>query len=153
MRKALFLAVLLAACAKGETPPTDTAAAMTPPPPPVKLTAADLAGSWTGTSKAAGTDSVTSKWVATSTSDSTGTATYEGTKTTVAYTTTFDADSVMVASAAFVPPGAKASAPKIMFKSVGRIQDGKLVGTAVTHLAAKPDSVLGRTTFEATRSQ
>lgn len=152
MRKAILLAALLVACAKPETPPSDTAAAAVAPAPPPKLTAADFAGTWTGESKAVGSDSVTSKWVIKSTSDSTGALTYAGTTTTVAYTTRFDGDSAMARSAAFVPPSAKKGAPKVQFQSVARVVGGKLVGTVATVLAAKPDSVIARGTFEATKT-
>lgn len=153
MRKAILLAAFLVACTKAEAPPSDTAAAAAPPPaPPAKLTPAELAGSWNGVSKLEGTDSVVARWVTTSTTDSTGTLTYAGTTTAVAYARMFDADSVMMTSAAFAAPGAKKGAPKVQFRSVGRLVDGKFVGHSMTVLAAKPDSVLSRRTFEATKT-
>ncbi len=151
MRKAFFLAAVLVACAKVETPPSDTASAMAPAPPR-NLTAADIAGSWNGTSMMAGSDSVTSKWVVTSTSDSTGTLTYEGSKTPIAFTSVMDADSTIATSVPFVQPGGKANAPKVMFRSVGRMQDGKLVGTSELMLAAKHDSIVAKRTFVATKA-
>ncbi len=151
MRKGILFAALLVACTKAEAPPSDTAAAM-PPAPPATISAADLRGSWNGVSKAEGTDSVTSTWVANYTTDSTGTLTYAGTSAPVAFATALDADSMMVTSVAFVPPGAKKGAPKVQFRSVGRMVDGKLVGKSMTMMAAKPDSVTSRRTFEATKA-
>jgi hypothetical protein len=151
MRKLFLLAAVIVACSKAETPPTDTAAAMAPAPP-ANLTAADLQGTWTGMSKAAGTDSVTNRWTVTSTSDSTGTITYEGSKTPIALRTVFDADSFVTTSAPFTAPGAKASAPKVMFRSVGRIQNGQMVGTSTTMLATKHDSIMATRTFTATKA-
>ena len=152
MRKTILLAALLVGCAKAETPATDTAAPAMAPAAPVALTPADFAGTWNGTTKMAGTDSVISKWVVKSTSDSTGTLTYEGTKTTVPFKTTYSADSSIVVSEAFTSPSAKKGAPKVMFKSIGRIQNGQLVGTADIVLASKPDSVLAKHTFSATKA-
>ncbi len=151
MRKAIIFTVLIAACSRAETPPPDTAAAMAPAPP-ANLTPADIAGSWQGTSKVVGTDSVVAKWVTSWTSDSTGTITYEGTKTPVAMTTMLDADSLIAKSVAFLPPNAKKGAPKVRFTSIARVQDGKLVGRSMTYLADKPDSVLWTRTFEATKA-
>lgn len=150
MRKAFFLAALVVACAKAETPPSDTASAMAPPPPR-NLTAADLAGSWNGVSKMEGSDSVTTRWTVTSTSDSTGTIVYQGTTTPVAFTNVIAGDSSVATSSPFVLPGSKPGAPKVIFKSVGRVQDGKFVGRSLVLLASNPDSVVGRRTFEATR--
>ena len=152
MRKVL-LVVILVGCSKAETPPADTAAAAAPAPAaPAKLTAADLAGSWNGVSKAAGTDSVTSTWVASHMTDSTGMLTYTGSKVPVAFKRVLDADSVMMTSVPFDAPGATKGAPKVQFRSVGRLVGGKLVGKAMTVLAAKHDSVLSRRTFEATKA-
>lgn len=150
MRKALFLAAVLVACAKAETPPSDTASTMAPPPPR-NLTAADLAGSWKGVSKMEGSDSVTTRWTLTSTSDSTGTIVYDGTTTPVTFTNVIAGDSTVATSSPFVLPGSKPGAPKVIFKSVGRVEGGKFVGTSTLHLATNPDSVVGRRTFEATR--
>lgn len=152
MRKTILLAAILVACSKAETPPADTAAPAMAPAAPAPLTAADVAGTWNGTTKVAGTDSVISKWVVKSTSDSTGTLTYEGTKVTVPFKTVLMADSMVATSAAFSPPTAKKGAPKVMFVSTGRIKDGQLAGTANIVLASKPDSVLARHTFSATKA-
>lgn len=151
MRKGILFAALLVACAKADAPPADTVAAMAPAPTP-KITAGDLRGSWNGVSKAEGTDSVTSTWIANHATDSTGTLTYTGTTAPVAFVTALDADSMMITSVAFVPPGAKKGAPKVQFRSVGRLVGGKLVGKAMTVLAAQPDSVTSRRTFEATKA-
>lgn len=151
MRKAFLLAAVLVACAKSETPPPDTAAAMAPAPP-ANLTAADFTGTWNGISTATGTDSVVAKWVAVRSTDATGTITYEGSKTPIPMTSVFDADSVVTTSAVFVPPGAKKGAPKVMFRSVGRMRDGKLVGTSETMLATKHDSIVSRRNFVATKA-
>lgn len=151
MRRLFLLAAVLVACSKAETPPPDTAAAMAPAPP-ANLTAADLKGTWTGMSKAPGSDSVTNRWTVTSTSDSTASLTYEGSKTKIALATVFDADSFVTTSAPFVPPGAKKGASKVMFRSVGRIQSGQIVGLSTTMLATKHDSIVGTNTFTATKT-
>ena len=71
MRKSFLLAAfVVAACSKEEAPVIDSAATATAPPP-ATLTAADVAGSWTGTIREQGTDSVTS-FTTSRTSDSTG---------------------------------------------------------------------------------
>src|SRR4051812_35040458 len=154
MRKVFLLAVLVAACAKKETPATDTAAAaVTPPPPaaPAALTPADMRGTWNGTSKREGSDS-TAKFTVVSTSDSTGKFVPAGSKDSVSFTTKFDADSSIVTSAPYNDPTMPKKAPKVMFRSIGRLKDGKLVGTANLMLASKPDSVVGKSTWEATKA-
>jgi hypothetical protein len=154
MRKVFLLAVLVAACAKKETPAADTsAAAVTPPPPPAPaaMTPADLRGTWNGTSKREGTDSTTTFTVV-STSDSTGKIVFGGAKDSVSFTTKYDADSSIVTSAAYSDPTAPKKAPKVVFRSIGRLKDGKLVGTATVMLASKPDSVVAKSTWEATKA-
>ena len=153
MRKVFLLAVLVAACAKKETPAADTAAAVTPPPPPAPaaLTPADLRGTWNGTGKREGSDSA-SNFTVVSTSDSTGTFTPAGSKEAVPFTIKYDADSSIATSAAYTDPTMGKKAPKVMFRSVSHLKDGKLVGTANIMLASKPDSVIGKSTWAATKA-
>ena len=152
MRKFLLLAVAVVACSKQEAPPADTAAAVpAPPPAPAALTAADVAGTWTGTGKREGSDS-TDTFTFMSTSDSTGKIVFGGQKDTVKFTTKFDADSLISASGAYKDPTMPKNAPQVMFRSVAHKRDGKLVGVATIVLASKPDSVLGRSNWEATKA-
>ena len=149
MRKAFFLALAVAACAKTETPAADSAAPAPAPAAPAALTAADLNGTWNGVAKREGTDSTTAFTVV-STSDSTS-ITIIG-KDTVTTTGKFDADSVIVTSAPYNDPAAPKGSPKVIFKSIGRLKDGKLVGKAYISPAAKPDTVVAVTNFEMTKA-
>ena len=153
MRKVFFLALLVVACAKKEAPPADTAAPAPPPPPPppAALTAADVAGTWNGTSKREG-DTATVNFTVKSTSDSTGTVTFPKTKVTVDVKTKLDADSVISTSKAYTDPTLPKGTPKVVFRAVGHMKDGKLVGTTAIALAAKPDSVIGKANWEATKA-
>jgi hypothetical protein len=152
MRKLFLLAAAVAACAKAETPAADTAAAAPPPPAaPAALTAADMRGTWHGTAKREGTDS-TSTFTVVSTSDSTGKIVFGASKDSVNFTTKLDADSSIVMSAPYTDPTLPKKAPKVVFRSIGRLKDGKLVGTANLMLASKPDSVIGKSTWEATKA-
>lgn len=151
MRKAFFLALAVAACSKAETPADTTAIAPPPPPAPVALTPAAVAGTWNGTSKREGTDS-TVTFTVISTSDSTGKVVLAGLKDTVNTTTRFDADSMIVTSSAYKDPSAPRNAPPVTFRSIGRLKDGKLVGTANIMPAARPDTVIARVTWEATKA-
>ena len=153
MRKVLLLALLFVACAKKEQPAADTAAPAPPPPPPPPpaLTAADVAGTWNGTSKREG-DTTATAFTVKSTSDSTSTVTFTKTKVTVATSTKLDADSVIATSKAYKDPTLPKGTPNVMFRAVGRIKDGKMVGTTTIMLAAKPDSVLGKANWEATKA-
>ncbi len=152
MRKLLLAAVLVTACSKAETPAVDTTAKTTPPPPaaPARLTAADVGGTWHGESKADGKDSVVAKWTSVRGTDSTGKLVYDGSKDTVRFTTTYDADSMIATSAAYTNPRTP-KGPKVMFRSTGWLKDGKLSGKSATLLASKPDSVVARGTWEATK--
>ena len=151
MRKVLLLALLVVACAKKEQPAADTSApAPPPPPPPASLTAADVAGTWNGTSKREG-DTATVAFTFKSTSDSTGTITFPKTKTTVEFHTKLDADSVISTSKPYSDPTLPKGTPKVTFHAVGRMKDGKMTGTSAIMLASKPDSVLGHATWEATK--
>ena len=153
MRKVFLLAALVVACAKKEAPPADTAtpAPPPPPPPPAALTPADVKGTWKATSKLEG-DTTTTAFTFTSVTDSTGRLTFTKTKETVAFSVKYDADSTIATSKPYNDPAMPKGAPKVTFRSVGRLRDGKLVGTAALMLASKPDSVVGRSTWEATKA-
>ena len=153
MRKAaLLLAATLVACSTNDASKTDSAAgtvAANTPAAPAPLTAADVAGTWTGTSKAAGTDSIVNRWTSIRDSDTAGKLVSDNTKDTISYTVVYDADSMIATSKPFVTTAAPKT--QVVFVSVGRLKDGKLVGTSTTTLAAKPDSVISRVNWEATR--
>lgn len=152
MRTLFILAAALVACSKQEAPPADTTPAAPPPPAaPAALTAADVAGTWTGTGKREGTDS-TVAFTFMSTSDSTGKIAFAGSKDTTTFTTKFDADSLISMSGAYKDPTLPKNAPQVMFRSVARKKDGKLVGLASLVLASKPDSMLYKVNWEATKA-
>jgi len=149
MRKVLLIAVAVVACSKAETPATDTAAPA-PPPAPAALSAADVSGTWKGTSKREGSDSILAFTIINS--DSAGKVVFPNVKDTVTTLMRFDGDSVIVMSSAYREPGSPKNAPQVTFRSVGRIKDGKLVGVAAISPAAKPDTVVTRVTWEATKA-
>ncbi len=153
MRKTFLAVAFLVACAKADAPKADTTAVAPPPPPaPVALKAADIAGTWNGESKTEGKDSVTGKWSITSTSDSTGKLTFADNKGTVDYSSKLDADSLMATSKPYTDPALPKGSPKVTFVSVGRVKNGAMSGAATLHLASKPDSVLGKVTWTATKA-
>ncbi len=140
MRSLLLVPALLLAAACGEKAAPEE---MTPeaPPAPAMLTAAQVSGSWTGMTMAAGTDSVVSNWTSTSTSDTSGTLVLEGIADPIGYTTMMDADSMVVTSNPYVDP-AREDGMMVMFRSVGRLaDDGRLVGTVQTMVVGTNDVV------------
>jgi len=151
MRKLLCLAFVLAACSKAETPAADTTAAVAPPAPAM-LTAADVDGKWNGMSMGETSDSVTNRWTTETIDGTSGKLTLEGAKEAIPFTRMFDGDSMVVTSTAPYANPADPKAPKMNFRSVGRLKDGKLVGTVTNTLADKPDSVVNRGRWEATRA-
>jgi hypothetical protein len=156
MPLALLLVPALVACTKGDAP-SDTAASVVPASDtaaatPRALTAADVSGNWNGTTMTATGDSVLGRWTSVRSSDSTGKLVFEGTRDSVPFRTRFDGDSMVSTSDPYTARGAARGAPKVMFRSAGRLRDGKLVGTSATMLASKPDSVINRTRWEATRA-
>ena len=151
MKRLLLLAALLAACAKTETPKVDTTAVAPAVAAPAPLTTADVSGTWTGMNMAEGSDSVLNRWTVESANGTDGKLTFQGVKTSVSFTSVLAGDSLVATSAPFTNP-ATPKAPQVTFRSVGRMKDGKLVGTSVTMLAAKPDSIVQRSRWEATRA-
>jgi hypothetical protein len=147
MKKAILLAAFVVACAPKEEAAVDSAATAGPAP----LTAADMAGTWTGVTMLETSDSVTNRW--TMTGDGTqGKLVSEGSTDTTVATTTYDADSAMATSSPYTDKNLPGS-PTVTFRSVGRLTGpGKMAGTATLMLASKPDSVVARVRWEATKS-
>ncbi len=153
LRCAVVLAATIACAKSGETTP-DTAApatAATTPAAPAALRPSDLAGTWHGTTLATTSDSVVGRWTSVSTGNSTARLVFEGARDSIAYTSRFDGDSMISTSEPYRSPSAP-TGPEVRFRSVGRLKGGKLVGTVTTVLAAKPDSVLRQSRFEASRA-
>jgi hypothetical protein len=153
MRKVFLIAAIVVACAKKEAAPADTTtpAPPPPPPPPPALTAADLKGTWNGTAKREG-DTATVAFVVTSVTDSTSKITFPKTKQTVDVALKLDADSMVATSKPYNDPSLPKGTPKVTFRSVGRMKDGKLSGSSTIMLASKPDSVVGKSNWEATKA-
>lgn len=150
---AVLAVVALVACSKGDAPAVDSAAmssAMAEAPAP--LTAADVEGSWNGESMGETSDSVTLRWTTKNNVDGTNaTLTIEGQTEAISFTRTFDGDSMIAMSTPYTNP-ADPKGPKLLFRSVGRLKDGKLVGTSANMLADKPDSVVSRGRYIATKA-
>lgn len=147
MKKMMLLAAFLVACAPSEKAATDSAAMAGPP----ALTAAELIGTWNGVTMPEGSDSVLARWTVMSTNGMESKAWFEGSTDTVTYTHMFDADSFVATSSVYTDE-MTVGKPQAMSRAVGRLIGGKLVGTATTTLASKPDSVLSRTRWEATKT-
>lgn len=146
MKKLMLLAAFLVACGPREEPATDTAAMAAGP---AALTPADIAGTWNGVSTVEGQDSVV-RWTVISTGTE-GRAVFAGMPDTVTFTHTFDADSFVAVSAPYtnqMMPGK----PRVTTRAVGRLVDGKIVGTGTDMLVSKPDSIVSRARFEATKA-
>lgn len=154
MRKGFLLVMAVVACAKTETPAADTTAPAATPAPAAAapLTAANVAGTWNGMSMAEGTDSVTSRWTVVSETDSTSKLVFQGAKDSIPMSIRFDADSMIATSPAYTDPNMPKGSPQVTFRSIGRMKDGKLVGNVTVMLASKPDSVVGRSRWEATKA-
>ncbi len=152
MRKILLLPLVLWACGGAkEAPPADMAAVV-----PAALTAADVVGSYVGTTMANGTDSVLSNWTSIGTADSTGALSgklvdAKAPTDSVAFTGVLSADSVIWSSAPFTPAGAPAGSPQMKWIAVGRAAGNAWTGTAVTMIAAT-DSVVQNSHWTATRT-
>jgi hypothetical protein len=146
MRFPLLCTLLLAACAGGDKAAETTEEATGP----AALTAAAVAGTWNGTSTAAGSDSVLSTWTITMTSDSTGTFAMAGAPD-LPYTVVFGGDSAIATSASYVDPNL--GTDMVMWQSIGRLDStGTFGGTFTTMLAANHDSVVARGNWKATKA-
>ena len=143
---AVLAAAALAACAQQEEPPVDSVAATAAP---AMLTASDLTGTFTGVSMAMDSDSILARWTVVSPTGMGGMLILDGTTDSIPYTSSFDADSVMLVTT--YPDPSLPGSPEVTFHGVGRMVGNKLVGTGVTTLASNPDSVVSRERIESTR--
>jgi hypothetical protein len=155
----LFLAVAaviaVAACSKSESgkPDSAAAAAAATPSAPAAVTAADMAVPATGKVMPTNSDSVLDTFVCSAGSAPNTSVCVNSTKDTVTYTYTLSgADSVMFESAPFTPK-APPKSPKLINHVVGHLAGNQWTGTATSVLAAKPDSVVQRTRWTATKGQ
>jgi glucose/arabinose dehydrogenase len=141
--------LLLAACAKNDQAAKDSvaAAAAMPAPAPAPAPAApalapgDLSGKWQMRSvPESGKDTTPTKFVLTSTSDSTALVAFpSGVK--VKQHVTFSGDSVIMRSDVY--PSQRRKGVKVETEVVSRLQGGKLVGITTAHYKnAGADSVL-----------
>jgi hypothetical protein len=153
MRK-IVLAVVILACTKVDTAKTDGTAAAggAPSAQSAHLAAADIAGTWAGTTKLEGTDSIVQRWTFTSTGDSAGRFLVQGSPDTIPVKVTFDADSFVAVSPPFDDPTAQRGTRQVVFRAIGWLTDGKLSGKSTATSASKPDSVVARTRWEATKA-
>jgi hypothetical protein len=142
------------ACAKTETPPPDTTAAMAPPPAPaapVAVTEADVAGTWTGTSKPEGGDTTVIKWTQVCAAG-TCKGTTEGSKLTVNSKYTLAGDSAVGTSEPYSEP-MMAKGAKFVDNWVVHFNGDNVTGTGAMKLASKPDSVVMRYSFTGSRQR
>jgi hypothetical protein len=149
MRSLLLLPALLLAAACGEkAAPEETVPEVIAP---AALTAADLSGTWAGTTMAPGTDSVTSRWTVTLTSDTTGTLVDEAVPDPVGFAIMFDADSSVATSLPYVDP-TREDGMMVMWRSVGRRQaDGSMGGT-VENMVVGTNEVVARGDWQMTKA-
>jgi hypothetical protein len=137
MRRLLFAVPFLVACGGAETPPADSAAAA-----PAALTEADVAGTYSGTLKPEGSDSVlgnftvvigggTFKLVSSNTPNDTITGTY-----------TLAGDSSTYSAPAHADPAFGGA--MVTDAGTSRFSGGTLTARGTVRLAERPDSVLMR---------
>ena len=144
MRRYLLVLPFLIACAKAETPPADSAAMA-----PAALTEADVAGTWSGTLMAEGSDSVLANWTALISGGTYRLTTTQSPKDTVSGTYMLEGDSSRYSAG----PHADASAGGAMVTDAGtsRFSGNQITGAGITRLAEKPDSVVLRYRFSGTK--
>ena len=147
MRRYLLVVPFLFACAKKDNMAADSAAMAAAP---AALTEAAIAGTWSGTATLQGTDSTIAHWTTTCANGTCRFTQTESPKDTIQQTYVIEGDSV-VGSAG---PYAEASMGGTMVTDhwVGRITGNQIMGTGMAKLADKPDSVVMRYTFTGTKA-
>ena len=141
----LIPCALAIACAKKETPAADSTTAMAAAP--AALTDAQVAGTWAGSSKLAGTDSVLFHWTQVCGSGACTGTTTEMPKDTMHATYRLEGDSAIgVSTAMAMPP-----VGKVVDNWVVRPSGSTVTGHGWFVLADKPDSVVMRYTIDGAR--
>jgi hypothetical protein len=121
------------------------------PPPASAVTEANVAGTWTGTSKAEGGDTTTIKWTQVCAAGKCK-GTSEGSKAVANATYTLSGDSAVGVTTPYSnPPVAKGA--KIIDTWVVHFNGDSASGTGAMKLASKPDSVVMRYSFTGTRKK
>jgi hypothetical protein len=149
-------AVALAGCATAEEGTTDTAAgtaAATAAPAPAPISLADVAGKWNvRATPESGTDTAVTNYVLTATSDTTGwTMTFPNRPQPIPVRViAVAADSIVYQAGPY--SSIRRRGVQVTTEGVTRLQDGKLVGTAIAHYKTTgADSVL-RLRLEGTKA-
>jgi len=145
MRRFLFVVPFIVACTTAETPPADSAAMAAP----AVLTEADIAGSWSGTLMAEGSDSVIGNW-----SDVCGGGTCRlvnaaAPNDTVVFTYLIEGDSARYSAPAHADP--TMGGTMVTDAGVARVSGNQITGSGTVRLAANPDSVVLRYRFTGTK--
>jgi hypothetical protein len=150
MRRCLLVVPFLFACAKGEKASADSAAQAAAPAAPAALTDADISGTWTGLAKIEGTDSTISRFSVTCGGGTCRLTPTESPKDTIVSTYVLAADSSIGTSSPYADPTVKGA--MVVDHWVARPSNKQVTGHGWLTLAEKPDSVLGRYTFSATKT-
>ena len=136
----LACAAVLVACAGSEKAPSDSAAAVpAPAAAPTTLSLADLAGKWTQQVRAENSDSVLVTAEVNGTSDPSGWTITLPKRPAMPLRVSVDGDSIMFASGPYESVLRKGV--QVTTNTVSHLQGGKLMGRAVAHYSAGPDSV------------
>ncbi|HJU75843.1 MAG TPA: hypothetical protein VJ717_19030 [Gemmatimonadaceae bacterium] len=151
MKRLMLFAVVIGACGPRENAATDSAG-MTAATAPAALTPADIAGTWNGVTMMETGDSVLARWTVINPTGTEGKGVFEGSTDTLTLSHTFDADSFVATTTPYRDPNLPGR-PQVTTRAVGRLVAGKLLGTSTTMLVSKPDSVVMRNRWEATKAQ
>lgn len=143
----VLLPLLVIGCAKSETPKSDSTA--TPATPAATISEADVAGTWTGTAKIAGTDSVIAHWTQICGGGTCRGFSQEDMKDTIPSTYTIMGDSAVGQSQPHALPGMPVG--QIVEHWIVHPTGATLTGAGRYTLASKPDSVVARFTFEGSK--
>jgi hypothetical protein len=146
MRRYLLVLPFVFACAKGEEAPADSAAMAAP-----ALTEADVAGSWSGTVTIEG-DTAKVPWTDTCAAGTCRLVVSVAPNDTIVLNYTIQGDSVMYSRAQPYADTSLVKGAMLMENGVGRISGGQLNGNAKVTLADRPDSVVQRFSFTATKN-
>jgi hypothetical protein len=143
MRRFVFVVPFLIACGGSETPPVDSAAAA-----PAALTDADFAGNWSATLMPEGSDSVLTTATYSCSAGSCRFVAANAPNDTIPFTYTISGDSAMYSAASYKDAQ---SGAMVTNSGVSRVSGNNASGSGMVRLADKPDSVVARYRFTATR--